>query len=372
MAGTRWTLLAITAFAVIAAGTAVMQGGRDVDAGPPLPREPMPPFHSKDPARPIAILAQKTFAPADVGNKAQRHAVERHPERPLGELTRTLAPFVLEGSGEIWLVVDYWGETREPRTESGEHGVFVTAAVGCPQVDRACLAAGSDSTQHPSMYDSSRYSDELRRNPKEGPAELIGHVARRWVLNPGVPQTIYLAIDTPPHFTTKQVRATVLRGEYSLEPPSGRAKARAWLTNWRITAMTYLGALCFLALFIVLEIRAARRYPPHDDTPRALGALIMLYGAVLAGVPLATARGEPFMYFVIAGAIWMLSGLYLFFGRKAGQWWFVVGLMVTWAWTALEFHPTERAFWTQIAFQSLIAFYILSSNVSERLEKNTA
>ena len=44
--------------------------------------------------------------------------------------------------------------------------------------------------------------------------------------------------------------------------------------------------------------------------------------------------------------------------------------MVTWAWTALEFHPTERAFWTQIAFQSLIAFYILSSNVSERLKKN--
>jgi hypothetical protein len=339
--------------------------------------QPMPLYYPKDPAQKVELLAQKFFGPGDVaafagsgpGGMAPAEGTE-----PFGTQTRVVTTLRLDRAGPVNITLAFLGETRTSATKPP----------GRVSMSYAFVWANGNASGWKDLVDADNYTQRLYRTPlSRGTVppvvQITGHAFESVALPGGGPVTLYVALRGSPQFQVQQVRVSVLRGDFALESPSRKARIRAWLQGWTVTGTERLGVLAFALLLVVLLVQEKRRDEPVEDAPRTLGLVLGLLGSASCGatvfdlglrnMPPEVLLVGPSMYFVVVGSMWMLSGLYLFMGRPAGQRWYAASLLVVWLWTNFEFVPSQRPYWAQLLLPTLLGVYVLSRGVSRRLEK---
>ncbi|CAN5460001.1 hypothetical protein BH11PSE7_BH11PSE7_25410 [soil metagenome] len=339
--------------------------------------QPMPLYYPKDPALKVELLAQKFFGPGDVAAFAGTGPGGMAPAAgtdPFGSQTRVVTALRLDHAGPVNITLAFLGETRTPATKPP----------GRVSMSYAFVWANGNASGWKDLVDSDNYTQRLYRAPLSRstvpPAwQLTGHAFDVVALPGGEPVTLYVALRGAPQFHVQQVRVSVLRGEFALQSHSRKTRIRAWLQGWTVTGTERLGVLAFALLLVALLAREKRRDEPVEDPPRILGLVVGLLGlascgATLFELGLRSAPPEvllvgPSMYFVVVGSLWMLSGLYLFMGRPAGQRWYAASVLVVWVWTNFEFVPSQRPYWAQLLLPTLLGAYVLSRGVSRRLER---
>ena len=349
----------------------------DVIYDDPGAAQPMPLYYPKDPAEKVELLAQKFFGPRDVAVFAGSGPGGMAPgvgTEPFGTLTRVVTTLRLDRAGPVNITLAFLGEARTPAAKPP----------GRVSMSYAFVWANGNASGWKDLVDSDNYTQRLYRTPlSRGTVppvwQLTGHAFDAVTLPGGMPVTLYVALRGAPQFQAQQLRVSVLRGDFALESPSRKARISAWLQGWTVTGSERLGVLAFALLVVVLTVKEKRRDEPVEDAPRTLGLVVGLLGlascgATLYDLGLRNAPPEvllvgPSMYFVVVGSLWVLSGLYLFMGRPAGQRWYAGSMLVVWLWTNFEFVPSQRPYWAQLLLPTLLGVYVLSRGVSRRLEK---
>jgi hypothetical protein len=170
-----------------------------------------------------------------------------------------------------------------------------------------------------------------------------------------------------------QLRASLLQGEFTEIEPSPRSRLRAWLRPLGIGSWTIaLAGLAMLGMGFIAwrELRAGR----SEHAPHVFGALLFLWGWMLAAVPLVLylwqgdARGM--LYYTATGLFFALSGLYAFFGRAAAKFWYTTAYVLALGWTFVEWDVTSRQFFMQLGMPTLIGAYMWHLARTGRLESS--
>lgn len=159
------------------------------------------------------------------------------------------------------------------------------------------------------------------------------------------------------------------------ELPLAKAKVFLQKLTWGRSSPWVLGLA--LLLLAVVAVREARREEFNDDAPRLFAVLVAAQAVITAAAwlgmhallsPQARLRaGAPSLYYVVVGVLALASAVYLFFGRRAARFWYGLSLAVAVAWSFVEYGPGHRQFWMQVGMPALIAWYLFSWRVSDRL-----
>ncbi|SHH06094.1 hypothetical protein [Massilia sp. CF038] len=313
-------------------------------------------IHPADPAKPIQIIGTKTFYVSDLVPEGSRPA------------TVVTALPVKQKTGRIRYILDYaaYTDLAEPDNAGEVVGNFKLQA--CVPGTEVC------SYPHTEELRNSRRAETAKRSSVKVGGVTTTLLSHRWEsgaeIEAGPARQLLAAISVPPALRGVQVRVTVVDGEYSLQAPSALVVQKNWAKKQVAGPFTIPLALCAILL---LGFAAAARYTNSglpEEAPKLLGGLIAVFGLVYAFAPFAMAgTTPPALYGVIAGIGWLASGMYLTLGRLAGRHWYIVTLIFVWIWSILEAGGKPGgALFAQVVLPTLLAIYICSRGVSERLE----
>jgi hypothetical protein len=356
------------------------------------PAYQFPEYFSKDSAKALQMLAQKTFTKTD-GYAEENVTFEVDEAEPLGEAGQLIARLQLDASAQrtaLSLMLDTAGAIDAKQGLRAWGKLPIRVVLVCRMPEEVCrdtpalrvqtiaipVAARIKFSLNPWSYDGSTY----KRITLDGFEQTLvtGHQMHTVQAPPAPWKEADLLLAFPARTKTEsrslqviQLRATLLQGEFAEEEPLPRLRLRAWLRpmgigNWTIA----LAGLAMLGMgFIAWR---ERRADPNEDAPRVFGLLLLAWGWLLAAMPIAfhVAQGEAqgMLSYTATGLLFALSGLYAFFGRPTALPWFVLGYLLTVGWAYVELDATSRQFFMRIGMPTLIGLYVWHLARTGRLE----
>ncbi len=319
----------------------------------------LPELYSKNPDKPLEIVATKVLSKSDEG----RHESSQEPGRPFGPSTRELARFkAMPGKGPLYVVIEFTGiEKSDSKTPDLDHYVIVNLHVDCPELQGKCYTPGVNTWGQELFHIGSVESGGMPLHEMKARGVKVRMMGRRAIHQYNFMQetlvVFYASLSVPENVETDQLRFSFVYGEPVTEkPPRGPLRAGA-------NASVVAGMLVLILIF--LWARNWQQLEPEDyeDSPKLFGILLSLLGLALAfgGVSI------DLLYFIVIGIMLAVNGCLLFFGRGAAIWFYGITLATIWIWSGIEVGPSVLPVLQQVALPSLIGLYLFFSSVSDRL-----
>ena len=340
-----------------------------------------PEYFSKDPERPMRMLAQKSFDTSD-----------GHSENPLPIAPRASQPF--GAAGHLLSRVRFPQDVARPLTlrfdvvagavaRQGENvratELEMDIALACRSPREICANTSPLALEHvaiqldprvklslnPWSFDGSTYAraivDGIERVLMKGQeSRAVSVPPGRWTeadLIIAFPRKTASARDT----RVIHLRASLLQGDFTETEPSLRARMRVWLRRQGIGAWTVVVAGFALVCMGAVAWRTALA-GRNEDAPRTFGALVFLWGSLLAAAPITfyflERDTQGTLYFTVTGLLFALSGVFAFFGRSAAKSWYLASYLLSLGWTFIEFDVFSSQTIVRLGLQTLIGVYL--------------
>ena len=353
----------------------------------------MPPFQDFFQASahvPLRLSAQKTFSTDDgfarntsMSDSGASLLAPTDADRLVGTFHRASTQAgVKNGLSATTLIVEVRATSNNP---VGVHipnvTLPITLSYSCGQARTACPREGStlrtrvpvtleakhQLSANPWSDDSNRY---VRVNVSGAELALLTGLTH-WRLEPpqqgGWAETdVFIAFPSDQiekhRVQIVSLRATLIDGAFATAPLSQRQRWRHLLSQLKPSGITLITACVALLLTCFVAMRLSRTAPEVDDAPKLFGALVCIWGWVIAFAPLVLYlmgfSGSGAWYYLITGAMFGVSGLYAYFARPAAIYWYAFGFGVTAIWSLLEYDLTSKQFIFQIGMPFIVGIYI--------------
>lgn len=310
-----------------------------------------------DPARPVKILASKTYTAADM-------APGGTPPPAVVALLPAAA-----ATRRVYYIVDYAAYSDNANPGNAGDVVATMTLTACLPGTSACTYP------HELELRNSQRRETVKRTAAKvngASTTLLSHRETSSVeIEAGASRELRISLSAPPIVRGVRVRVTVLEGgEYSFEKTSPLLVQRHWARQQVAGPFTIPLMLCAMVVFGALGTARYARSGLPEDAPRALGSLIALFGLLYAWAPFMMAGATPpSLYGVIAGLGWLASGMYLALGRRAGRHWYMLTLAFIWIWSLTEAGgKPDATFVARIGLPTLLALVVGSRRTAERLD----
>jgi len=371
---TRSSLASLAVMTVVSCGIAC---GPAYAAAPPII---FPEYFSKDPARPMRLLAQKWFGTNDAYSE-EVLPFDPRATQPFGDAGHLLARVRLpeDSLQPLTLRLDAAAVDARQGESVRAAELVLGLAIVCHSPSEVCQNAPAPALErvtvqvaprvkfslNPWSYDGSTYTRVTVEGVERTLMKGQGGRSLNVPVAPWEEADLLIAFPrrtaSPGSLQVIQLRASLLQGEFTETEPSPRSRMRAWLRplaigDWTIAvagiAMLYMGFVAWRA------VRAGR----SDDAPRAFGALLFLLGGVLSAAPMALhglqRDTQGTLYYTATGLLFALSGVHAFFDRPAAKFWYTAGYLLAVGWTFMEFDTFSREFVMRLGMPTLIGAYV--------------
>ena len=347
-------------------------------AEPPIT---FPEYFSKDPARPMRLLAQKSFGTSD-GYSEDALPIEPPASQPFGDAGRLVARLKIPAdfAQPLTLRLDAAAAADAKQGETVRAAELVLGmALACRAPSEVCENAPPVILERVTVRIDPRVKVSLNPWSFDGSTytRVVVDGAERTLMSGQGDRSLY----APPQLWTEadlliafprktafprnaqviQLRASLLQGEFTENEPSPRSRMRVWLRPLGINGPTVaLAGLAMLCMgFVAWRATRAGR---SEDAPGLFGALLFLWGWLLAAAPIVfyilqrDTRGT--LYYTATGLLFALSGVYAFFDRPAAKSWYIAGYLLAVGWTFMEFDAFSSQIIMRLGMPTLIGAYL--------------
>ncbi len=373
---TRAKLRLFAVFAAASCGFAILP------ASCATPSITFPEYFSKDPAAPMVLLGQKSFGTSD-GYSEEVLPFDARARQPFGDAGKLVARFRIHRDfvqPTLTLRLDAAAAVDAQKGETVRTAELVLSlAFLCHSPSEVCENAPAPTLERVTVRVAPRV--KLSLNPWSNDGSTYTRVTVEGVertlmqgqegrsLNvPGAPwEEADLLIAFPRETKSTgslqviQLRASQLQGEFTETEPSPRSRMRVWLRSLGIGDWTIAVALLAVLCMGFIAWRAVRP-GRSEDAPGAFGALLFLWGGLLAMAPIVLyflqRDTQGTLYYTATGLLFALSGVYAFFDRPAAKSWYTAGYLLALGWTLMELDTLSSQIVVQLGMPTLMGAYL--------------
>jgi hypothetical protein len=324
---------------------------------------------------PPEIVLQREFTAADEQPKDARNVISnatvQNPRNlPLGPNSRVIGTFTPQADkGAVKLVLDWAGyKAAKPADGSTDGKVVVNVFFACEGTADFC----GDTSPSRQVYSQAIFfvppSADGRTTSREavidGKARTV-FVAHGELVNAipaGRAVTVHISFNSPAHFETYRVRATLLYGAYSTQGPVAPLAPvvpvvpKAWTRIATVAAMLLLAAMWW------------RRGTSEDafdseEPPKVLGSLLRILGLLwaIAGIVLFDS------YMMAIGVLLAFAGGLLYYGRSLAVPAMWLLLIVAWTWSIREVGGDMKQLFPRVGLITILWAWVVLGGTASRL-----
>ena len=331
--------------------------------------EVFPELYARAGQAPPEILVQHELTAADEQPKDARNVISNatvhNPQRlPLGPNSRVIGTFTPQPEkGPAKLVLDWAGyEIAKPAPGSQDGHVVINIFFACEGTNDFC---GDTSPSRyvdsqkiffvPPILDERTPSRQavIDGKPK---AVFVAHGELANVIPAGGPVTVHIAFNSPAHFETHRLRATLLYGDYTTQRPVVPAAPKPWTRIATVAAMLLLAAIWW-------RRGTSDDAFESDEPPKVLGSLVRILGLLwaIAGIVL-------FDYYMMTlGVLLAFAGGYLYYGRSLAVPAMWLLLVVAWVWSIRDVGTDAKQLIPRVGLITILWLWVVFGGTASRL-----
>jgi hypothetical protein len=337
--------------------------------------EIFPELHPAAGVAPPEIVMQREFTmadeqPKDARNVISNATVQNPGSLALGPNSRVIGTFTPQADkGPVKLVLDWAGyKATQPADGSTDGKVVVNAFFACEGTSDFCGDTGpSRHVEYQAIFFVPPSADgrtTSREAVVDGKSRTV-YVAHGELVNM-IPAeravTVHISFNSPAHFATHRLRATLLYGTYSTQGPVAPLAPVAPVVPKTWTRIATIAAMLLLAVIWWRRGRSQDAFE-SEDPPKVLGSLVRILGLLWA------IAGIVFLdtYMMTIGVLLAFAGGYLYYGRALAvpAMWLV--LIVAWVWSVREVHGDMKQLLPRVGLVTILWAWVVFGGTASRL-----